>query len=45
MVKVLNIFITLKKICLDVLDSEKRDDDNKTDLMEGGVIEILTTVE
>jgi hypothetical protein len=30
---------------LDVLDSEKRDDDNKTDLKEGGVIEILTTVE
>ena len=39
-----NIFIGLKKTCLGVLDRGERDKDNETDLKEGGVIKISTTV-
>ena len=39
-----NIFVGLKKTCLGVLKRETRDKDNETDLKEGGVIEMLTTV-
>ena len=43
-VKVTNIFIGLKKTCLGVLDRGDRDKNNETDLKEGGVIEMSTTV-
>ena len=43
-VKESNIFISLKKTCLGVLDRGERDKDNKTGLKEGGVIEMSTTV-
>ena len=39
-----NIFIGLKKTCLDVLDRGDRDKYNETGLKEGGGIEIETTV-
>ena len=39
-----NIFIGLKKTCLDVLDRGERGNDNGTGLKEGGVIEMSTTV-
>ena len=39
-----NIFITLKKTCLGVLDTRERDNYNETGLKEGGGIEISTTV-
>ena len=39
-----NIFIGLKKTCLDVLDRGDRDKVNETGLKEGGVIEMSTTV-
>ena len=35
-----NIFIGLKKTCLDILDREDRDNDNETGLKEGGGIEM-----
>ena len=44
MCKEVNIFIGLKKTCLGVLNREERGDDNETDLKEGGVIEMSTTV-
>ena len=34
----------LKKTCLGVLDRRERDKNNETDLKEGGVIEMSTTV-
>ena len=39
-----NIFIGLKKTCLGVLDRREREKDNETDLKEGGVVEMSTTV-
>ena len=39
-----NMFITLKKTCLSVLERGERDQDNETGLKEGGVVEMLTTV-
>ena len=39
-----NIFIGLKKTCLGVLDRGDRDKDNETELKEGKVIEMSTTV-
>ena len=43
-VKESNIFIGLKKTCMDVLDIGERDKDNETGLKEGGGIEMSTTV-
>ena len=43
-VKESNIFIGLKKTCMDVLDRGERDKDNETGLKEGGGIEMSTTV-
>ena len=34
----------LKKTCLGVLDRREREKDNETDLKEGGVVEMSTTV-
>jgi len=39
-----NIFIGLKKTCLDILDRGERDNDNETGLKEGGGIEMSSTV-
>ena len=39
-----NIFIGLKKTCLSILETGERDKENETDLKEGGVIEMSTTV-
>ena len=39
-----NIFIGLKKTCLDILDRGDRDNDNKIGWKEGGEIEMSTTV-
>ena len=39
-----NIFIGLKKTCLSILDRGDRDKENETDLKEGGLIEMSTTV-
>ena len=45
MVKVFQIFITLKKSCLGVLDRGKRDKDNKKTGLKGeGGLEMPTTV-
>ena len=41
--KVTNIFIGLKKTCLDDLDRGNRVKDNETGLKEGGGIKIETT--
>ena len=39
-----NIFIGLKKTCLDVLERKERDKDSETGLKEGRGIEMSTTV-
>ena len=39
-----NVFIGLKKTCLGVIERGNRDKDNETGLMEGGGIEMSTTV-
>ena len=39
-----NIFIGLKKTCLSILDRGDCDKENETDLKEGGLIEMSTTV-
>ena len=38
------IYNVKKKTCLGVLDRRERDKNNETDLKEGGVIEMSTTV-
>ena len=43
-VKESNIFIGLKKTCMDVLDRGERDKDTETGLKEGRDIEMSTTV-
>ena len=43
-VKESNIFIGLKKTCWGVLDRGEREKDSETDLKEGGVIKMSTTV-
>ena len=42
--KSVKIFIGLKKTCLGVLDRGDREKDNETGLIEGGGIEMSTTV-
>ena len=44
MCKRVKIFIGLRMTCLGVLDRGERDKDNETDLKEGRVIKIETTV-